>query len=179
MSATAALPSTAGLPPLAAIAARVGALLREGGHTVAVAESSAGGLVSAALLAIPGASAFFIGGAVVYTQQSRRALLGLTETDMAGMRGSTVPYAVLIAGRVRESHGATWGLGESGAAGPSGNRYGDAAGHVCLAVSGPLDATRTIETGTADRTVNMDVFARALLKLFEETLVSHPPSAAA
>lgn len=138
---------------------------------MAVAESSCGGLVSAALLAVPGASAsFFLGGAVVYTRQARRALLGLAYRDVVGMRSSTEPYTAFIANRVREAHGATWGLGESGAAGPTGNAYGDAAGHVCLAVAGPMSSTRTIETGDANRADNMDVFARQLLVLFDGAL---------
>jgi len=164
---------TAGLEPLSVLAARVGALLRERRQTVAVAESSAGGLVSAALLAIPGASAFFLGGAVVYSRRAGKALLGLTAEDMAGMRAETEPYASFIAGRIRGSHRATWGIAESGAAGPSGSPYGDAPGHVCVAIAGEIAASRTIETADADRVSNMDVFARQLLLLFHETLLAH------
>ncbi|MBT2334853.1 CinA family protein [Variovorax paradoxus] len=162
-----------GLEPLPVLAARVGAILRERRQTVAVAESSAGGLVSAALLAIPGASAFFLGGAVVYSRRAGKALLGLTAEDMAGMRAETEPYARFIAGRIRDSHRATWGLAESGAAGPSGSPYGDAPGHVCVAIAGAATASRTIETADADRVSNMDVFARQLLLLFHETLLAH------
>ncbi|MDQ0591554.1 CinA family protein [Variovorax paradoxus] len=164
---------SAGLEPLPVLAARVGAILRERRQTVAVAESSAGGLVSAALLAIPGASAFFLGGAVVYSRRAGKALLGLTAEDMAGMRAETEPYARFIAGRIRDSHRATWGLAESGAAGPSGSPYGDAPGHVCVAIAGAAAASRTIETADPDRVSNMDVFARQLLLLFHETLRAH------
>ena len=161
--------------PLSVLAARIGETLRERGQTVAVAESSAGGLVSAALLAIPGASAFFLGGAVVYSRRAGRALMGLTAADMAGMRAETEPYARMMAERVRASHRATWGLCESGAAGPSGSPYGDAAGHLCVAVAGdvpggPILQSRTLATGLADRVGNMDLFARELLRLFDETL---------
>ena len=159
-----------GLEPLSVLAARVGATLRERRQTVAVAESSAGGLVSAALLAIPGASAFFLGGAVVYSRRAGKALLGLTPDDMNGMRAETEPYARFIANRIRESHRAAWGICESGAAGPSGSPYGDAPGHVCVAVAGAITASRTIETGDADRASNMEVFARQLLLLLDETL---------
>lgn len=159
------------LAPLAALAARIGAVLRARGETVAVAESSAGGLVSAALLAVPGASSYFRGGAVVYSRHAGRALLGLTTADMVGLRGETEPFALLIAGRMRETHRATWGLGETGAAGPSGSPYGDAAGHVCIAVVGAtITHSRTVETGLTDRPVNMDLFARQLLTLFEQAL---------
>ena len=152
------------------LAARIGAALRERRQTVAVAESSAGGLVSAALLAIPGASAFFLGGAVVYSRRAGKALLGLTREDIGDMRGETEPYARFIAARIRESHRATWGICESGAAGPSGSPYGDAPGHVCLAIAGAVTVSRTIENGTTDRPANMEVFARQLLQLFDETL---------
>jgi nicotinamide-nucleotide amidase len=165
------MPDVSGLEPLSVLAARAGATLRERRQTVAVAESSAGGLVSAALLAIPGASAFFLGGAVVYSRRAAKALLGLTPEDMAdGMRAETEPYARFIASRIRDSHRATWGIAESGAAGPSGSPYGDAPGHVCVAIAGAATASRTIETGDADRASNMDVFARELLMLFDETL---------
>lgn len=145
-------------------ASRAGALLKARGETVAIAESSTGGLVSAALLSVPGASAYFLGGAVVYTLSARKGLLGIGDLE-GGMRASTEPYAQLLARTVRERHGATWGLGESGATGPTGNRYGDAAGHCCLAVAGPVSQSRTLETGRAERTANMHGFAAAALDL--------------
>jgi len=151
-------------------AALLGERLRSRGETVAVAESSAGGLLAAALLAQPGASAFFRGGAVVYTAEARAGLLGVTRAEMAGLRGATEPYALLLARRVRERLGATWGMAETGAAGPTGNRYGDAPGHSCLAVAGPVELTRTIATGDAERAANMRRFAAAALALLAETL---------
>lgn len=162
------------LPPLADLGSRVGSALRERGETVAVAESSAGGLISAALLAVPGASAFFLGGAVVYTRAARKALLGMSDADASGMRAETEPYASFIGSRIRGLHGATWGLGESGAAGPTGSRYGDAPGHVAMAVvgTGEMTVTRTVETGDTNRAANMDVFARQVLLLFEEVLIA-------
>jgi PncC family amidohydrolase len=156
-------------------AGRIGGLLKARGEKVAVAESSTGGLVSAALLSVPGASAYFLGGAVVYTRQARGALLGFGDAAMAGLRSSTEGYAALIARTVRDRHGATWGLGESGAAGPTGNSYGDASGHVCLAIDGPVAKTLTLETGATDRGQNMRAFAAALLELFEAALASGAP----
>ena len=158
---------------LATLAGRIADRLRQRGQTVAVAESSAGGLVCAALLAVPGASAYFSGGAVVYTQAARAALLGMTAEDMAGIRAETEPYARAIAVRIRDRHGASWGLGESGAAGPTGSRYGDAPGHVTLAVAGPAATiSRTVENGGTDRALNMRRFARQLLELFDEALTA-------
>jgi PncC family amidohydrolase len=147
------------------LAERVGAALKARGETLAIAESSAGGLIAAALLAVPGASAYFLGGAVVYTRQARAALMGITDAEMQGMRPSTEPYALLLARTARERFAATWALSETGATGPSGNRYGDAAGHACLAVVGPVEQAITLETGAADRQANMREFARAALDL--------------
>jgi nicotinamide-nucleotide amidase len=146
-------------------AARAGARLKERRETIAVAESSTGGLVSAALLAVPGASAYFVGGAVVYTQASRRALLDIPDAAMTGMRASTEAYALLLARTARERFAVTWALAETGAAGPTGNRYGDAAGHSCIAVAGTITRAITIETGSPDRIGNMGAFAAAALDL--------------
>lgn len=148
----------------------VGALLKQHEQTLAVAESSAGGLINAALVAVPGASAYYLGGAIVYTLKGRSALLGLTAQDMANIRSASEPFAQLLARRVRENLGATWGLSETGASGPSGNRYGDAPGHACIAVSGPVEAVITLETRSADREANMWTFARTALELLESCL---------
>ena len=164
------MPDPSPLAPLPPLATRIAATLRERGQTVGVVEGSAGGLVSAALLAIPGASAYFVGGAVIYTRQAGKALLGLTADDVAGMRAETEPYAQMFAGKIRDKLGTTWGLCESGASGPTGSRYGDLPGHVCVAVVGPNSKSRTIETGLSDRSVNMDLFARQLLTLFDEAM---------
>jgi PncC family amidohydrolase len=146
----------------------VGALLKEKKQTIAVAESSAGGLINATLVAVPGASAYYLGGGVIYTVNARQGLLGLEKQDVTGMRSASEPYAQLIARRVREKLGATWGLSETGASGPTGNRYGDPAGHACFAVSGPVEAAITLETGRAEREPNMWLFARRALALLED-----------
>ena len=160
------------MPMLASMAEAVGALLQARGETIAVSESSTGGLIAAALLAVPGASAYFIGGGVLYTHQAREALLQVRLTDHPGMRASTEPYALLCATAVRERMGATWGIGETGAAGPSGNRYGDPPGHSCIAVAGPWTRVITLNTGQVEREPNMWRFARAALALLEETIRS-------
>ena len=152
-------------PSLAPLAEAVALRLKTRRQTLAVAESSSGGLISAALLAVPGASAYFLGGAVVYTGKARMSLLGLTREAVAGMRSSSEPYALLLARTVRENFSADWGLSETGAAGPTGNPYGDAAGHSCLAVSGPSEIAITLETGEPDRVANMHAFAARALEL--------------
>ena len=151
------------------LAERCAALLVERRETIAIAESSAGGLISASLLAVPGASAYFRGGDIIYTQQARAAF-GITPEAMAGMRASTEAYAQLLAETARQRLGSVWAVAETGATGPAGNRYGDAAGHVCLAIAGPVRMSVTIETGHGDRIANMRAFAAAALGLLEEAL---------
>lgn len=155
---------------LTKLGAAVGARLIERGQTLAVAESSAGGLINAAMVAVPGASAYYVGGCVIYTAAGREALLRITPQDMAGMRSASEPFARLLARRVREKLGTTWGLSETGASGPTGNRYGDPAGHACIAVSGPLEAVITLETGSTAREDNMWVFARRAVGLLDECM---------
>lgn len=151
---------------LVQLAEKIAARLQTRKETIAVAESSTGGLISAALLSVPGASAYFLGGAVVYTRQARSTLVGITDADMSGIRAASEPYAALLATRIRERHGAVWGLSETGATGPTGNRYGDPAGHTCIALSGPVERTLMLRTGSADRQTNMRSFAaRALEEL--------------
>lgn len=145
------------------LAEKVAAHLIARKQTVAVAESSTGGLIAAALLAVPGASAYFLGSAVVYTREARRLLTDITDAEMKGVRSSSEPYAELLAQRTRARFACDWALSETGAAGPSGNRYGDAAGHTCIAVAGPANAVMTLETGSTDRLDNMHVFANTAL----------------
>ena len=154
------------LPLAESIAVR----LKARGETVAIAESSTGGLISAALLAIPGASAYFLGGSVIYTRFARSAFLEIPDPLPSGMRASTEPYAALLARTVRERCTASWGLGETGATGPTGNRYGDAAGHSCIAIDGLVSSVVTLETGSADRAANMRRFARQALEMLEAAL---------
>ena len=155
---------------LVAIAEQIAAMLVARHETIAVAESSAGGLISASLLAVPGASAYFLGGAVVYTRDARRLLADIPDEAMKGIRSASEPYAQLLAGRIRERFATDWGLSETGAAGPTSNRYGDAAGHSCVAVSGPQSAAITLETGSSDRLTNMHVFASTALNLLLQNL---------
>jgi len=155
---------------LVARAERIGAILKQRKETLSVAESSAGGLVSAAMLSVAGASAFFVGGAVTYTRHSMRALLNMTDEQFAQMRGLTEPTALTLARAVQHLMASTWAISEIGAAGPTGSRYGDPAGKTAIAVAGPVERTIVIETGSADRVANMHSFAAAALDLFEKIL---------
>jgi PncC family amidohydrolase len=151
------------------LAEKIAARLIARNEKIAVAEGSAGGLISAALLAVPGASAYYLGGAVVYTIAARR-LIGISDADMKGIRAASEPYALLLARRVRERHEAVWGLSETGAAGPTGNRYGDPAGHTCIGIAGPVERAVTLRTGSADRQANMRAFALRGLELLAEAV---------
>lgn len=160
-------------PELARLAHACADLLKGRKETIGISESSGGGLVSAALLAIPGASAYFLGGSVTYARPAMRVFLGIDKLP-AGMRSSSEPYAAFTAARVRERLASTWGLCETGAAGPTGNGYGDAAGHSCLAIAGPVTLVRTLETGSDERAGNMLLFAAAALELLHQALREAP-----
>jgi PncC family amidohydrolase len=152
------------------LAEKIGGALKARKQTVAVAESAAGGLISAALLAVPGASAYFIGGGVYYTRQSILTLRDTREDMFKGLQGATDKWALMLARNLRERSGASWGVGETGAAGPTGNRYGDPAGHAWVAVTGPIERAVVLKTGSADRIANMYAFAQAALQLLLQSL---------
>src|ERR1700726_2420639 len=155
---------------LVAIAEKIAAKLIERRQTIAVAESSTGGLISASLLAVPGASAYFLGSAVVYTRDARRILMEIPDEAMKGIRSASEPYAKLLASQIRTRFATDWGLSETGATGPTGNRYGDAAGHSCMAVAGPQAEVITLETGSSDRFSNMYAFASTAMNLLQRNL---------
>jgi nicotinamide-nucleotide amidase len=154
---------------LTKLASTLGQHLKDRKETIAIAESSTGGLISAALLAIPGASSYFLGGGVIYTRDARRGLLNLPD-HIVTMRGANEEYALIAAKAIRERLGAVWGFCETGASGPSGNRYGDAPGHSCFALVGPFERAMTLETGLSDREENMWRFSEASLAFIEESL---------
>jgi nicotinamide-nucleotide amidase len=154
------------------LAEKIGARLKARGETVGIAESSTGGLISAALLSVGGASAYFRGGSVIYTAYARSAFMDIPNPLPPPIeRASTEPYAALLAERVREKLEATWGLGETGATGPTGNRYGDKAGHTCIAIAGPDgNKAMTLETGHGDRIGNMREFAKVAMQALLDRL---------
>jgi nicotinamide-nucleotide amidase len=155
---------------LVSIAEQIAKKLIAAKQTIAVAESSTGGLIAAALLSVPGASAYFLGGAVVYTRDARRVLMDIPDDAMKGIRSASEPYAQLLAKQIRQRFSTHWGISETGATGPTGNRYGDAAGHSCMAIAGPANSVTTLETGSADRTANMHAFAANALNLLLKNL---------
>ena len=158
------------LKDLVPLAEKIAAVLTARKQTIVIAESSTAGLISAALLGVAGASAYFLGGAVVYTRQSRRLLLDIPDAALDGMRPSTEPYALMMARTAQQRFSSTWALAETGATGPTGNRYGDAAGHSCFGIAGLTEASMTLETGDSDRLVNMRAFTSAALNFLLTTV---------
>jgi len=86
------------------LAKRIGEKLKARKETIGVSESSTGGLISAVLLAVPGASAYFMGGAVVYTRPAGEAFLAATKEKRTGIRSSSEPWATLAAELVLRGH---------------------------------------------------------------------------
>ena len=158
------------MPDLTSMSAAVGALLKERQQTIAVTESSCGGLISASLVAVPGCSAFYVGGATIYTRTAQYGLLHVAESAFEGIRSSTEPYALMNSRNVRAALGTTWALSETGASGPTGSSHGDDPGHSCMAVVGPVERSITVETRVADREANMWIFAKAALELREKCI---------
>lgn len=155
-------------------AQKLGALLKDRHETVAVAESTTGGLISAALLSLPGASTYFVGGGVVYTLKARRAILEVPDSAFAGIKSVNEEGAMILARAARDRFAVTWSVSEIGASGPTGNRYGDPAGHSCIAVAGIIERSMTVETGSSDRIANMRAFAAAALDLLTQCVAAAP-----
>jgi nicotinamide-nucleotide amidase len=146
-------------------------LLKSRHETVAIAESSTGGLISSSLLAVPGASAYYLGGTVIYTIEARRDVLGIPDDVLKGQRPLSEEYVTLCATKIRETLNATWGIAELGATGPAGTRYGHEPGICVLAVTGPVSLTHRIENGSPDREGNMEIFADAAIDLLKQAIM--------
>jgi len=155
---------------LTRMTADIAAALKERGETIAVAESSTGGLISASLLAVPGASAYYLGGSVIYTIEARRVLLNIPDEVLKGMKPLSEDYVLLCAKSMRENLNATWGIAELGATGPAGTRYGHPPGICVLAVDGPVSLTTRLETGSGEREANMWKFAATGFELLRDAM---------
>ncbi|MDP3551535.1 MAG: CinA family protein [Novosphingobium sp.] len=166
------------LDALAAIAAEAGTLLKARKQTIAVVDGSTGGLISASLLAIPGASAFYLGGGVIYTLKGRRIVLGHEPGSLRGFTSATEGYALAQARLIRERYGADWGIAETGASGGSAHPLGVASGTSAIGVVGPegFEASTLVVTESNDRLENMQMFTQGALLLLRDTLIaqSHP-----
>lgn len=153
----------------------IGRLLVARGETVAVCETSAGGLLSAALLAEPGASAWYAGGVIAYTPHAKVTWLSLTPEVFAETGTVSEPAARALAEAACAALGVTWGVAETGIAGPqTGRRSSKPAGLAYVAVAGPVSLVRRVETGAGDRVANQLAFATAALSLLHEALERAP-----
>ncbi|MGH1358919.1 MAG: CinA family protein [Burkholderiaceae bacterium] len=157
---------------LSSVTQELAPILKEREQTVCVAESSTGGLIAASLLAVPGASAYFIGGSVIYTARSRKILLQVKREDLEGLEPLTEAMAAAFAKTAREQLKTTWAISELGIAGPTPARYGNPPGISVIAIDGPVCKTRVVETGSNDREANMWQFTKASLELLREALVA-------
>ena len=115
----------------------LGALLREGGLTIAVAESCTGGLLTSRLTDVPGSSAYVERGAVAYSNAAKIDWLGV-EPDLIARHGAvSEPVALAMAAGIRARAGVTVGVGVTGIAGPGGGTPEKPVGTVAIAVDGP------------------------------------------
>lgn len=165
------------LESLAKIAAQAGDMLKARAEKIAVVDGATGGLISASLLAMPGASAFFLGGSVIYSLKGRRIALDHAPGSLRGLTSATEVYAIAQARLIRERFGADWGIAETGAAGGgSAHPLGVASGTSAFAVVGPngITASHKIETGSNDRLPNMQAFTAGALTLLRDTLAANP-----
>ena len=153
-----------------ALVREVASLLTAHQETIAVAESTTGGLLSAALLWVPGASRYYGGGGVTYTLNSRTALAGVPAEMYANYQGTTPEMLAALAEAMRVRLGTTWCIAESGLAGPTSGRSGAPPGRTTMSVAGPLARTEVTETGLADREANMVEFATRTLRFLRNTL---------
>lgn len=152
------------------LAERAADLLKSRSEKIAIGESSVGGLVSAALIAQAGASAFFLGSTVIYTREAGRILRDRSTLKLEGLEPLTPEFAQTMADGFKIQMGSDWATSEMGAAGPAGSPYGPKPGTAVVAVSGPVSKARLVETGSADRIENMRLFGKAQLELLIECL---------
>jgi PncC family amidohydrolase len=153
-----------------ALADEIAGLLTQRGETVAVAESTTGGLVSAALLRVAGASKYYAGGGVLYTLGSRTALGGVPASRYEDYQGTTPQMLGELAESLRQRLDATWCVAESGLAGPTPGRTGTPPGRTTVGVAGPVNRVEIYETGISDREANMIEFTTLALRFLRDAI---------
>ena len=153
-----------------ALANEIATLLTEQDQTVCVAEGTTGGLVSAALLSVAGASRYYAGGGVLYTLNSRIQLAGADPELFVDYHGTSAEMLASVAEAMRQKLEASWCIAESGLAGPTGGRFSKAPGKTTLAIAGPVEKTDVSETGLADREANMVEFTTLSLRFLRDVL---------
>jgi PncC family amidohydrolase len=163
------------------LVAEIADILLSRNETVSVSEGACGGLLSAYLIARPGASQFFDGGRLIYSLKSRLKTSGWNSEQIKSYTGPSEQVALKMARNMRIEFGSTYVLSETGYAGPSANVSGvenmsitedDAkVGMVYLGISGPnRNYSCEMFSGSTDRSTNMQLFAQYSLQFFLETL---------
>ncbi|EEA25933.1 hypothetical protein TMatcc_005817 [Talaromyces marneffei ATCC 18224] len=150
----------------------ISSLLKERKETVSVAETAAGGIISASLLSVPGASAYYKGGLTLYTLESRIVFADWTQEHIANYKGPTTAIVAGLAESTRSKLQSTYTISESGTAGPGGGKASRKPGVAFLAIATPGGSyTREIDTGYGeDREKNMVGFAEEALKLLRDVI---------
>ena len=151
------------------MAEEVAELLRRRGDTIVVAETSTGGLISSALLAVPGASTYYKGGSVLYTYESRKKLLGIKGQDVEGLAPMSETMVMAFAQKAQAQFASTWAIAELGIAGPTGVAYGEAGSSV-IGIAGPNPVSALLNTGSSEREDNMWLFTAHALTLLCKAL---------
>jgi PncC family amidohydrolase len=155
--------------PDGAVAARVLEVLARRGETLATAESLTGGLLSARLTDVPGASRSFVGGVVSYATRVKVSALGVPPAVVQEHGVVSEQCALAMADGVRDRLDATWGVATTGVAGPD-RQEGRAVGTVWVALSGPAGATARLLDLSGDRTAIRRSAGDAALELLADEL---------
>lgn len=161
------------------IVQEIAEILRSRNQTLAISEAACGGLISAYIVSVPGASNFYIGGKLVYSLKQRLKLSGWSEEEISNYMGPSQQVALKLARTAKYELGSTYVLSETGFAGPSNNLHiqnndengesdkelmddkSQSVGTVYLGLSGPNgEASTWKNTGNVDRAKNMSEFAK-------------------
>lgn len=154
----------------ASLAERAGRRLLEREQSLATAESCTGGLIGHLITEIPGSSAYYLGGAVAYSNAAKCSLLGVDDGVIETMGAVSADVALQMAIGVRRAFSSFWGIGTTGIAGPGGGTPEKPVGLVFIAVAGPHDhaVERFVFEGT--RSAVKQKTANAALNLLLEQL---------
>ena len=149
---------------------KISRILTKRKETVSVTETSTGGLISAGLLSVPGASSYFVGGVIPYARSVRGDLLNITKDKVVGLSPMSEEMAMSFAQNTKQKMQTDWAIAELGIAGPRGSVYGFEPGSCVVGISGPRSSSTFIRTGKDRRHENMALFRNSALALFADAL---------
>jgi len=157
-------------PTLTELSRTIGALLREQGRTLALAESCTGGLMAAAMVDIPGSSDYFDSGVVSYSNQAKLELLGVDGRIIEEHGAVSRECATAMAEGIREARKVDISLSVTGIAGPGGERPGKPVGTVYIALASGRGTEVKRHHFQGCRTEVREQSARAALLMLREHL---------